>query len=391
VLECGAQATGGNVTDWRRVNPLDVGYPIAEVGRDGDFVVTKHAGTGGRVSRGTVTEQLLYEIGDPGAYLTPDVVTDFRGLDVRTIGPDRVAVAGAHGTPPSDSLKVTVVYKDGYRATGFALISGPDAVAKAERMAEMLWHRLGTDFVERRAELVGYRTCWGGNAPDVEPNEGIFRVAVRDHDRKKIERFSLAMMGFALQGPPGLGVFGGRPEVQEAYGYWPTLVPRELVRPRIEILRGETREARELGAVAPSEGRRPGPPPAARELPAVPGGPTRRAALGRIAYTRSGDKGDHANIGVAARSAVAHAFLRGALSADVVRARFADLISGGVERYELPGLRAFNFLLRHALGGGGTLSLRVDHQGKTLGQGLLGLELEVPESVLAATPEDAEG
>ena len=391
VLECGAQATGGNVTDWKGVPPLDVGYPIAEVAADGSFAVTKHAGTGGRVSRSTVAEQLLYEIGDPAAYLTPDVVTDFRGLEVVASGTDRVTVTGAHGRPSPDQLKVTIVYKDGFRATGLALISGPDVVAKAERMAEMLWHRIGTDFVDRRAELVGYRSCWGRSAPDVEPNEGILRVAVRDHDRKKIERFSLAMMGFALQGPPGLGVFGGRPDVQEAYGYWPTLVPRELVAPRLEILRGEERSVRELAPVAPSQKR---PDAGARKAPpiaAVAGGPTRRVPLRRIAFTRSGDKGDHANIGVAARSPAAFAFLREALPASKVRERFADLVRGDVERFELPGLGAFNFVLRHALGGGGTLSLRVDHQGKTLGQGLLGLELDVPEGVLAATAEDGEG
>ncbi len=391
VLECGAQATGGNFTDWKRVPPLDVGYPIAEVAADGSFALTKHSGTGGRVSRGTVTEQLLYEIGDPAAYRTPDVITDFRALDVAAAGPDRVAVRGAHGLPATDTLKVTVVYKDGWRAIGFALISGPDVVAKAERMAEMLWHRLGTDFVDRRAELVGYRTCWGAGAPDVEPNEGILRVAVRDHDKKKIERFSLAMMGFALQGPPGLGVFGGRPDVQEAYGYWPTLVPRELVRPRVETLRGEERRVRELEPVAPSAGRGASAAPVVAAIGPPPGGPPRRTTLRRIAYTRSGDKGDHANIGVAARSPAAYAFLREALTPAVVRARFADLVRGEVERFELPGLRAFNFLLHHALGGGGTLSLRVDHQGKTLGQGLLGLELDVPADVLAATPDDAEG
>jgi hypothetical protein len=391
VLECGAQATGGNYTDWKHVPPLDVGYPIAEVSADGSFVVTKHPGTGGRVSRGTVVEQLLYEIGDPGAYLTPDVVTDFRMLDVAAVGDDRVRVAGARGLPSTDTLKVTVVHKDGWRATGFALISGPDVVAKGERMAEMLWHRIGTDFADRRAELVGYRSCWGSGAPDVEPNEGIFRVAVRDHDRKKIERFSLAMMGFALQGPPGLGVFGGRPEVQEAYGYWPTLVPRELVRPRVEILRGEERRVRDVAAVAPSAGRGASPAAAAPAPLAVPRGAVRRVALRRIAYARSGDKGDHANVGVVARSPLAYAWLREALTADRVRDRFRDLVRGGVERFELPGLRAFNFLLKHALGGGGTLSLRVDHQGKTLGQGLLGLELDVPEAVLAATPDEGEG
>ncbi|HJQ83520.1 MAG TPA: acyclic terpene utilization AtuA family protein [Candidatus Binatia bacterium] len=219
VLECGAQATGGNLTDWQKVPPLDVGYPIAEVAADGGFVVTKHPGTGGRVSRATVVEQLLYEIGDPARYLTPDVSTDFRDLRVDDAGADRVRVAGARGTPPPDALKVTIVYRDGWRAVGFALISGPDARAKAERLGEMLWHRIGVAFADRRAELVGYRSCWGTAAPDVEPNEGVFRAAVRDPDRKKVERFAHTMLGLALQAPPGLGVFGGRPEVQEAYAY----------------------------------------------------------------------------------------------------------------------------------------------------------------------------
>jgi hypothetical protein len=392
VLECGAQATGGNITDWRKVAPLDVGYPIAEVEEDGRFVVTKHPGTGGRVSRATVVEQLLYEIGDGARYLTPDVVADFSGLDVRDAGPDRVAVGGARGEPPPDSLKVTVVYRDGWRAVGLALISGPDVRAKAERLAEMIWHKVGAEFVDRRAELVGDRTCWGSAAPDVEPNEGVFRAAVRDPDRRKVERFAHTMLGLALQAPPGLGVFGGRPDVQEAYAYWPTLVPRELVTARIEVARGESLVSRDLAPVAQRAGgaaiRRPAPSP----VDGTPsGGAARRVPLRRIAYARSGDKGDHANIGVAARSPAAFAFLRRALDAERVRRHFGDRIAGAVERYELPGLHALNFVLRHALGGGGTLSLRADHQGKTLGQGLLLLELDVPEDVLAATPADGEG
>jgi hypothetical protein len=162
------------------VPPLDVGYPIAEVEADGSFTVTKHPGTGGRVSRASVTEQLLYEIADPAAYLTPDVAADFRPLEVVAVGPDRVTVRGARGAPPTDTLKVTIVYRDGWRAVGFALISGPDVRAKSARLAEMIWHRVGTDFLERRAELIGDRSCWGAAAPDVEPNEGFFRAAVRD-------------------------------------------------------------------------------------------------------------------------------------------------------------------------------------------------------------------
>jgi hypothetical protein len=393
VLECGAQATGGNLTDWHRVPALDVGYPIAEVAAGGGFTVEKHTGTGGRVSRATVTEQLLYEIADPARYQTPDVTADFRQLDVAEDGGDRVRVSGARGTPPPDSLKVTVVVREGWRAVGLALLSGPDIRAKAERLAEMLWHRLGTDFADRRAEVVGYRSCWGSAAPDREPNEGIFRAAVRDPDRGKVERFAQTLLGFALQGPPGLGVFGGRPEVQEAFAYWPALVPRQLVTPRIEIVHGEERVARDLGPAPPAvlDARRSDPPELVATPVETPGGPCRRVPLRRLAFTRSGDKGDHANIGVAARSPLAFAFLRTALDAERVGRYFGDFRRGPVERYELPGLRALNFVLRHALGGGGTLSLRADHQGKTLAQALLLLELEVPEAVLAATPADGEG
>jgi hypothetical protein len=392
VLECGAQATGGNLTDWRRVPAFDVGYPIAEVASDGTFVVSKHPGTGGRVSRATVTEQLLYEIGDPGAYLTPDVAADFRGLDVRTIGADRVEVRGAAGTPPPDRLKVTVVHRDGYRAVGFALISGPDAVAKAERLAEMVWHRVGRDFLDWRAELVGHRSCWGPAAPEVVPNEGVLRMAVRDQDRGKVERFAQTMLGFALQGPPGLGVFGGRPDVQPAYGYWPTLVPRDLVQPEVHVRRGPAHAWEPVAGAPPAV-------PTSRlavpvgEAPAGSGTSSQgqRVPLHRIAFARSGDKGDHANIGVAARSEAAFAVLRDVLPAARVAALFGERVQGPVTRFELPRLRAFNFLLRHALGGGGTLSLRMDHQGKTLAQALLQLEVEIPEEVLRVTPEDGEG
>src|SRR5262245_42564742 len=257
----------------------------------------------------------------------------------------------------------------------------------------MLWHRVGVEFADRRAELVGYRSCWGGAAPDVAPNEGVFRAAVRDPDRKKVERFAHTMLGLALQAPPGLGVFGGRPDVQEAYAYWPALVPRELVPSRIAVVRG---------AAGVGQGVAPAPPPVAaarHDTPSAPPPPAAsphegrrvRVPLSRIAYARSGDKGDHANVGVAARSPEAFAFLRTGLDAERVRRHFADLCKGPVERYELPGLRALNFVLRHALGGGGTLSLRADHQGKTLGQAILGMELDVPEAVVAATPPDGEG
>ncbi|MGD9763629.1 MAG: acyclic terpene utilization AtuA family protein [Candidatus Binatia bacterium] len=390
ILECGAQATGGNFTDWQRIpSMLDVGYPIAEARADGTFVVTKHPHTGGVVSLRTVTEQLLYEIGDPRAYATPDVVADFTSLQLSLDGPDRVRVSGARGRPAPQNLKVSVVYQAGYRAVGTALISGPNAVAKGERLAEMLWHRLGTDFTDRRVDFIGHNACWGGAvAPAHEPNEIIFRAGVADADRAKIKRFADHLLGFALQGPPGLGLFGGRPDVQEAFGFWPALVPRDRVTARVALRHGGEQAVQEvpltLPAAPPTRA-----PDAAREVAIeVADGEraarTSRVRLQTIAYARSGDKGDHANIGVAARSPQAYGFLREALTAKRVRAFYRDLVRGPIERYELPNLLAFNFLMQHALGGGGTLSLRVDHQGKTLAQGLLALELDVPEDVLAS-------
>jgi hypothetical protein len=387
ILECGAQATGGNYTDWQRIpSMLDVGYPLVEAEPDGSFVVTKHPGTGGLVSRRTVTEQLLYEIGDPRAYLTPDVTADFTSLHLTEDGPDRIRVTNAFGTPPPSTLKVSMVYERGYRAVGTVLISGPNAVAKAERLAEMIWHRVGTDFADRRTDCVGHRACWGAAAPDTEPNEVVFRIGVADSDPKKLQRFSKHLLGFALQGPPGLGIFGGRPDVQQAFGFWPALIARDLVTAQVTIKHNGEQHSREVPLSLPGAGS----PGRLRPLEAFESteepnrSRTSRVRLSTIAYARSGDKGDHANIGVAARSPAAYAYLRELLTAKRVRGFYQDLIEGDVTRYELTNLLAFNFVLHNALGGGGTLSLRVDHQGKTLAQGLLTMELDVPEDVLAS-------
>jgi len=385
ILECGAQATGGNFTDWASLpSMLDMGYPIVEAERDGSFVVTKHPGTGGAVTRATVTEQLLYEIGDPRAYLTPDVTANFTSMELEQEGPDRVRVRNVRGTPPPSTLKASVVYGDGFKAVGTALLSGPHVVAKAKRMTEMIFHRLGKDFAEYRVDFVGYRGCWGAAAPEVEPNEVVLRVGVRDPDRAKLKRFATSFLGFGLQAPAGFGIFGGRPDVQEALGFWPALLPRDLVSAQVDILDGERREHCEVPmalATAAAAGAEASARPQSAP-PAQSSSPTKRVPLVTLAYARSGDKGDHANIGVAARSEAGYAFLRRTLTAARVKEYYADLVHGDVVRYELPNLRALNFVLHNALGGGGTLSLRVDHQGKTLAQGLLQMELEAPEDVL---------
>ena len=384
ILECGAQATGGNYTDFEEVPPGDwIGYPIVEMEANGEFVVTKHPGTGGLVNRKSIIEQLLYEIGDPRAYLTPDVSADFTSIRVEEIGRDRVRVSGARGYAPPDTLKVSAVYTDGYRAVGNVLLSGPRVRAKAARLTDLIWGRVGTTFQDARADLIGFDGCWLGAAPATEPNEGILRFAVRDTDKKKVARFSNYLLGFGLQGPPGLGIFGGRPDVQEAFAFWPTLVPREHVTAIIEVRDGDRTERRELPTrLDVPRGDAPVAPSATRTSSAAPVGATRRVPLLEIAHARSGDKGNSANIGVAARSPEAYAFLQSALTAEKVAQYYRDLCRGGVDRYDLANLGALNFVLREALGGGGTLSLRVDHQGKTLAQGLLLMEIDVPEDVL---------
>jgi hypothetical protein len=297
-------------------------------------------------------------------------------------------VSNARGTPAPATLKVSMVYRHGYRAVGTVLISGPNVIAKGERLAEMIWHRVGTDFADRRTDFIGFNACWGGAAASgPEPNEVIFRIGVAGPDRGKLQRFAKLLLGFALQGPPGLGIFGGRPDVQEAFGFWPALIPRELVDAVVVVHNNGEQSTSQVPMALPPNGR---PARPVESEAALSDGAPRRSGrlqqvrLGTIAYARSGDKGDHANVGVAARSAEAYEFLRETLTAQSVRGFFRDLVAGSVARYELPNLLAFNFVLHNALGGGGTLSLRVDHQGKTLAQGLLTMDLDVPDDVLAS-------
>ena len=393
ILECGGQATGGNYTDFLEV-PLAsekgwFGYPIVEIDETGDFVVTKHEGTAGLVNRKSITEQLLYEIGDPKAYMTPDVTADFTSIKLEEVGHDRVKVSGAKGYPAPPYLKVSAVYTKGFRAAGMVLLSGPRTRQKAEHLSQLLWGRLKHDFEDSRADLIGFDSCWLGAAPEHTPNEGILRFAVRDSDRAKVEEFSRLLLGFGLQGPPGLGMLGGRPEVQEAFAFWPTLVPRNVMSARVQV---EGQDAFEVSmkldaAAEPSATARSASAKAQNIRGRTHG--TRHARLISIAYARSGDKGDSANIGVAARSEAAYEFLRLALTADVVAEYYKGLCKGPVIRYELPNLRALNFVLKEALGGGGTLSLRVDHQGKTLAQGLLRMELDVPVDVFESVKTDS--
>jgi len=243
VLECGAQSTGGNFSRFWEVPDLwNVGYPIAEVAADGSFVVTKHPGTGGLVTVDTVAEQLVYEMGDPNAYITPDVTADFTSIRLSQAGPDRVRVEGIRGRPNTPFLKISASYLDGWKASGQVTVSGPRAVEKARLAADLVWKRLeraGVVFADanRRTELLGVAGVLPGIlAAPAEPPEVVLRLAVRDADRRKVDRFGKEIAPLVTAGPPGVtGFAGGRPKAQEVVAYWPALLAREEVEPRLTV------------------------------------------------------------------------------------------------------------------------------------------------------------
>jgi hypothetical protein len=243
IIECGAQCTGGNFSRWWEVPDLwNVGYPVIEAREDGTFVVTKHPGTGGMVTVDTVAEQLVYEMGDPVGYITPDVTADFTSIRLRQDGKDRVEVSGIKGRPSTPFLKISGSYLAGYKASGQITISGPRAVEKAKLAAGIVWKRLERAGVvfrpeDREEELLGTGACLPGifQTPEELP-EVVLRLGVRDSDSGRVERFGKEIAPLVTAGPPGVtGFAGGRPKPQEIVAYWPALLDREEVEGRLEV------------------------------------------------------------------------------------------------------------------------------------------------------------
>lgn len=245
ILECGAQSSGGNFTDWQTVPDLArVGFPIAEAHPDGSFVVTKHAGTGGLVSRMTVAEQLLYEIGDPRDYITPDCVADFTSIHLEDVGPNRVRVHGITGGPATEFLKVSAAYADGWKATSTLVYGWPDPAARARAAGRILKERLdnlGLQFEEYRAEVIGLNALTEDDARtasrEADLDEVMLRVSVRGQDRQAVEAFGKEIAPLILTGPGAVtGFAGGRPRPSEVIAYWPALIPKERVRAEVTVM-----------------------------------------------------------------------------------------------------------------------------------------------------------
>lgn len=389
IIECGAQCTGGNFTDWRLVQGFDnMGFPVVEVSEDGSFVVTKPQGTGGLVSTATVAEQIVYEIGNPQAYLLPDVIADFSHVHLAQVGEHRVRVTGAKGQAPTGQYKVSATYPDGYRVSVSFLIAGREAPQKAQVIADailakcerVLAMRSVPPFSEESVEILGIESTYGEHAQALNSREVVVKIAVK-HMFKEACMFFASEIAQASTGmaPALAGIVGGRPKASPVIKLFSFLIEKNQVnveidfegsRYSVEIPRNTSTE--QFNTLAAGES-------------AVYQGNEIEVPLIEIAHARSGDKGNHSNIGVIARKAEYLPWIRAALTEQTVASymqHVLDAEKGRVIRYELPGLNALNFMLENALGGGGVASLRIDPQGKAFAQQLLDMPVKVPANLL---------
>jgi len=393
IIECGAQCNGGNFTDWRLVPGYDdIGFPVAEVEADGSFVLGKPANTGGLITPATVAEQMLYEIGDPRAYIVPDVVCDFTEARYEQVGQDRVRVSGARGRPATDTYKVSTTFPDGYKLSTIFMLGGREAVAKGKHSAESIIKKTRRVFAEKgwpdyrdvSIEVIGGEATYGPHARTADSREVVVKIAAK-HDQKE----ALALLGreiapMSTGGVVGMtGSFGaGRASPAPVIRMFSCLVPKTQVPVTVETDGRQIpmQEGARSGGFTPAQ------------LP-VEAPPARRPAAGAnatvplvaLAYGRSGDKGDTANIGIFARKPEYVPILDSEVTEEAVAQYFAHRISGDpkgkVTRWRLPGIGGFNFVLRQALGGGGMASLKADPLAKAFAQMLLDMPVSVPVDI----------
>ena len=386
IIECGCQATGGLHTDWQDVPDWPhIGYPIVDCIEDGSFVVSKPPGTGGVVLRAAVAEQLVYEIGDPGAYMLPDVCCDFRNVVIEQIGPEQVRVSGARGRVPSPSYKVSATSMVGYRCAGSMVIVGIDAAANARRTGEAIITRTREllqnaghkDFSSARVELLGAEALYGPHSRAETAREVMVRVVVDHPSSAALEIFSREIAPSGTSWAPGTtSPGGGRPSASPLIKPFAFLLEKSALTlsftmdghkqtVSVPLIQGDSTDHETTVPVAWLDTDEP-----QIEVPLI-----------RLAWARSGDKGNISNIGVIARRAEWLPLIWSRVTPEVVHGYFAHLVKGRVERFHLPGISAINYLLHEALDGGGPSSTRMDPLGKGMGQMLLDLPVWVPKSL----------
>jgi hypothetical protein len=385
ILECGPQATGGNFTDWEAVPDWhNIGYPIATCRADGSFTVTKPANTGGLITVETVAEQTLYEIGDPAAYILPDVVADFSHVTITQTAENEVEIKGAKGLPPTETYKVSATYQDGFRSVASVSIVGRNAAAKAERIAQSLITRSEDIFRSKNLapfkathiEALGAEASYGEKSRTRATREVLLRLAVVHDSRDALEIFGRELGSVGLSTAPGVtGIYAGRPKPTPVVKLF-TLFLNKSALPPPTLTVGENPST---AIKIPLTGGYTPPKPLQCAI-AEDAADTIKIPLEKLAYARSGDKGNAANIAIFARKPEYLPWLRRILTPETITAQLGHLVTGPTERFEAPGLNALNFLIQNALGGGGMASLRIDPQGKAYAQMVLEMEVKAPRS-----------
>ncbi|MBK7717725.1 MAG: DUF1446 domain-containing protein [Simplicispira sp.] len=392
ILECGCQATGGLHTDWDTVPDwAHIGYPIVECQQDGGFVVTKPAGTGGKVVPAVVGEQMLYEIGDPGAYLLPDVICDFTQVRMAQVGENRVEVQGARGRAPTDTYKVSATYLDGFKTSAHMTIIGFDAAAKAQRTGEAIFTRTSEllkenglePYTETNIELIGAESCYGPHARASQAREVVLRLSATHVRKEALQLLAREVAPAGTSWAPGTtGFGGGRASASPSIRQYAFLLDKSHVRPVMHLGGQATDIAVPPGSGDALRAAAAQATPSAAQADPADAADCVEVPLIRIAFARSGDKGDISNIGIIARHPELLPVLRAQLTEAAVAGWLAHLVKGKVTRHEVPGIGAFNFVCENALGGGGMATLRNDALGKGMAQIVLGMPVRIPVRLL---------
>jgi len=386
LIECSAQCTGGLFTDWQSEKWDNIGYPVVEVSSDGSFTLSKPPGTDGIVNFGSVAEQLVYEIQDPGAYHVPDVACDFTSVKIEEIGENVVRVYGGKGQPPTDTYKVCCTVPDNFASIVLMIVVGHDAAAKARRTHETILGRVqrilkrmgGPDFLETRFEAIG-ASHFDPNGDEKTATEVVAKVGLRHQDKRPImlyKREAIAAGVSMAQGTTSFGGPGVDGKVSEVLRVFSLVVPKSSLQCEVVV------DGKRFPVAVPTAG---GFSASASSrltsLPAAPPvGELERVPLLRLCWARSGDKGNMANVGLIARRPEYLPILRHLVTPERVKAYFAKRVQGKVKRFEMPGIGGLNFLMHEALGGGGMATLHSDPLAKTFGQVLLLMQVEVPKA-----------
>tara|TARA_X000001036_G_scaffold14235_2_gene12048 strand:- start:416 stop:2209 length:1794 start_codon:yes stop_codon:yes gene_type:complete len=388
IIECGAQCTGGNFTDWELINNFEnMGFPIVEVLSNGDFLVVKPNATGGLINSGTVSEQFLYEIGDPGAYLLPDVVCDFTQVTIEDRGEDCVFISGARGLPPTNTYKVSATYTDGYKIVATIVIGGAKAVKKANVIGEailektrLIFNEKGlSDYTETNIGVLGSEAIYGSDSEDyINTREVVLRLVATHQNKSALIVLSREIAQAATGMAPGvMNYLGGRPSISSSVKLFSFLLSKDYFDVSVNIdknkvpvsiinnLQTQIYKGADHAVLGKNLNER----------------LDKETKLINLAYVRSGDKGDHANIGVIARKPDFLRYIKHSLTIERLQNHFSHVLNGSIHCWEVPGINGLNFLLENSLGGGGMASLNIDPQGKAYAQQIIDFKIAVPEFI----------